>query len=231
MADETTQLLERIKRQGYTPRKTSEGHYEVIDREGRPVRLPEGQPFRFAATPSDSHSVKNSEQTLRRIGVLPAKNGDGRKLERDVLKGRSNDLRSEVLLLMDDHNHTQADISHFADRWAAQHGIAVPSYSQGVISRFLKGGYLSNATYPWLSAAMSAIRRNNGIIPSMEHPGRRDEPQPELGEVGVEVEGESPERNKLPELAFDVMQTIYKEEKDHEAIMALVLEVAKLEQQ
>ena len=228
MADETQQLLNRIKRQGYTPSKSSEGHYQVFDPSGQLVRLETGQPFHFAATPSDHHAIQNSEATLRKLGVLPAKNGGKKLTKREVLKEHADQLRTELQQLMKDHDYKQSDIYHFADEWAAAHGIGVPVQSAGVVSKLLKGHSLSDPSYQWLSAAMSAIRRNNGIIPSMEHPGVR-QPQPEPEETGIQVEGESPERVKLPRLALDVMQTIYKEEKDHDAIMALVEEIAKLE--
>jgi hypothetical protein len=225
MADDTQQVLDRIKQNGYTPRKTSEGHYEVIDREGQRVRLESGQPFHFAATPSDHRAISNAEQTLRGLGILPAKNGGGNILKRDVLKDWWISGTKQLM----DIRYKQSDVYHFADKWAAAHGIGVPVSSAGVVSKLLKGHSLSNVSYQWLSSAMSAIRRNDGIIPSMEHPGRIEQPQTVGEALGIQVEGESPERVKLPRLALDVMQTIYKEEKDHDAIMALVEDVARLE--
>lgn len=232
MADETTQLLDRIKHEGYTPRRSGDGHYEVIDREGEVVRVPDGRPFRFSFSPRSGSSVKSAERELRQLGVLPSKNGDGKKMRRSDLTKQSDKLRGEVNRLLDS-GLKQSDIYHFADKWAEQHGIGVPVSGAGVVSKLLKGHSLSNVSYPWLSSALSAIRRNNGTIPSMEHPGvRQPQPEPEVEEVGVEVEGESKVKIvKIPQLALDTLQAIYKEEKDHEAIMALIEQIAKLELQ
>jgi hypothetical protein len=179
--------------------------------------------------------MKNAVSQLRQAGVLPqpaeAKHedngrGEALKLKRTELKVYSDALRGEVVALMAKGNLTQADIYHFADRWAQAHQIPVPGFPQGVMSKFLKGKTLSNVSYRWLTSAVSAIKRNEGKIPDTPEVVKN-----ETNPKGIEVESDSPRQlpAKLPELAFDVMQTIYKEEKDDDAIMALVLEVAKLE--
>jgi len=95
-----------------------------------------------------------------------------------------------------------------------------------VMSKFLKGNALSNVSYRYMTSAISAIQRNGGKIPDTPVVVKN-----ESDPKGIEVEAETPKPmpTKLPELAFDTMQMIYKEEKDHDAIMALVMEIAKLE--
>lgn len=237
MADQVTELRQRIHKEGYDTRTSLDGHIEVIDPDGNVVRHKSGKPLRFPSTPSDTRGMKNAVAQLRDAGVLPRPargrrrdngRGEAQHIPRTVLKQYSDALREEVKTLMVEHDLTQANIYHFADRWAATHGIPVPSFPQGVMSKFLKGGSLNNANYRYFTAAVSAIRRNEGKIPDIPYVTTTE------GEPGasIEVVAEEPTRlpTKLPTLAFDAMQMIYKEEKDHDAIMALVLEIAKLEQ-
>lgn len=243
--DETTQLRQRIHREGFDTEKV-EGHWQVRDKEGKIIRHKSGKPLRFASSPSDSHSVKNAVSQLRDAGVLPpatkakAKtNGSTtkQKLPRNVLKQYSATLRVELIQLMKQYGFSQAHISHFADYWAGQHNLHAPTFGQGVISKFLRGTALGNENYVWLTAAVSAIRRAEGKIPSVDEllAGKvktevPEEPPNEPG-ASIEVVGESNMPPKLPQLALDTMQMIYKDEKDHDAIMVLVQDIARLEQQ
>lgn len=251
MADDITQLRHRIHREGYDTQKTGDGHYIVIGPHGAVVRHKSGKPFTLPSTPGNNpHNIKRQVSMLQDLEVLPRMSqakatdngkGDKPKLHRNVLKQYSDTLRPEVVQLMKEHDITQAQIVKFADQWAQQHEIAGPSWGPGVISKFLKGTTLTNTSYVWLTSALSAIRRNDGKIPSMgTHLEQRPDGNLEEVENGdvdpneagasIEVEGEStPRPPELPHLALSVMQAIYKEEKDHEGIMALVQEVARLE--
>jgi len=239
MASEVQQLRDRIHREGYDTRKTPDGHWEVLTPKGDVVRYRGGTPLRFPSTPSDPRGLKNAVAQLREAGVLPqpaarvVKRDNGRgevlKLKRTELKVYSDALRGEVVALMEKGNLTQADIYHFADRWAAEHGIPVPSHPQGVMSKFLSGNMLSNLSYRYMTAAVSAIKRNDGVIPEMERAIVQEKNEPKE----IEVETSNPGYKgpvKLPQLALDTMQMIYKDEKDHDAIMALVQDIARLEQ-
>jgi hypothetical protein len=241
MANDITQLRDRIHREGYDTQKTGDGHYIIVGRQGEVVRHKSGKPVTIPSTPGGSpKDLKRYVSILRDAGVLPKpaqakvkSNGKSTtKLGRDTLKTYSDALRLEIADLINQHNLRQSDIYNFADAWAIQHGMPKPSHSAGVLSKFLKGGSLTNEKYVWLTSALSAIKRNNNQIPSMAHPQRKEEPEPAAEEPGatIEVAGESaPRQAQLPQLAMDVMQTIYREDKDHEAIMNLVQQVARLE--
>jgi hypothetical protein len=100
-----------------------------------------------------------------------------------------------------------------------------------MVSRFLKGRGLGNKSYTFLTAAFSAMKTLGDDVPRA--PQIRTlltTSEPATPPKPIEVEGESPKRPEaLPKLAFEVMQHVYREDKDHDAIMALVEEIAKLE--
>jgi len=233
------ELRREIHKRGYDTERDGKGHYNIF-KDGEIVRTKKGIPLEIPSTPSTHRGVNNAVARLRDAGVLPKpaevkrRNGNGKvKLDRDRLKQYSDALRVEVQTLMRDHKLTQSDISHYADYYASQHGIAVPSFGQGVISKFLKGQYLSNPNYKWLSSAVSAIKANKGEIPKANETRGLMQKQADRAGEGIKVVTEDPTPTplppRLPKLAFDVMQLCYAEEHNDDAIRAIVEEVAKME--
>jgi hypothetical protein len=237
MATQIDELRRAIHKEGYDTR-LSGGHYQVFDAEGKPVRhKTSNNPITFASTPGGGRSIDNIVATLRRNGVLPTpaapkpRTNGGKKLGRQRLAQYCSVLRDELKKIMAEADPPlrQADVWRYADYYAGQHGLAVPARSEVTISQFLKGGNLNDVNYKWLSAAVSAIKANEGKIPRsgelQKMPSPKDEPKP----IEVEAEDPKPAPNKLPKLAFDLMQAIYNPDKDHDTIRALIDEVARLE--
>lgn len=232
MADAIAELRREIHRRGYDTRKDNAGHYEVFDAEGKMVRTKRGKPVKIASTPVEgrSRSLANTVSMLRSAGVLPPptkvkpRQESKVKLGRDRLAQYSKVLRDELVRLMELYELNQAQVYRYADYYAGQHGMPVPSNPQGVISKFLKGTNLMNKNYQWLSAAVSAIKANEGI-PDMTTADETPEPQ----ETGVEVEGTSTTPKRIPSLAFDAMRLMYADSPDDAEIREVVEKIARLE--
>ena len=233
MADRVGELRRELHRRGYDTKK--DGHHIKIFKDGDPVRTRKGMPLEIVIT-GDDRSFNNTLSNLRDAGVLPPrideeamKRARGKKkVPRSMLVTQSNDLREELQLVMEEYSLTQADVVHYADYYAGQHNIHIPSYGQGAISKFLKGTYLTAPNYMWLSTALEAIQALDGKIPKgeelKEKMPQKEEPK------GIEVEGTSSHAiTRTPDLAFETMQAIYREEKDDDAILDLVQRIAKLE--
>jgi hypothetical protein len=243
MADAIAELRREIHKRGFDTRKNNKGHWQVFDAQGDIVRTKKGNSIEFASTPGGGRSIANTVAMLRSAGVLPRPTEvkprkTSTKLTRDRLKQYSDTLREELVQLMKTHDLTQSDVWHYAWYYNTQHPpllMSSEASAQTTISRFLKGHGLSNSGYAFLSAAISAMKSLNGDIPRAAEIRTRltaSAPQPEQAKVvGIEVEGESPTRSvaPLPDLAFRTMSMIYREDKDHDAILDLVGEIARLE--
>ena len=59
---DTKKILAEAERQGFTVRRTSKGHHQVRDADGRIVAV-------FAGTASDHRSIRNSLAALSRAGL------------------------------------------------------------------------------------------------------------------------------------------------------------------
>ncbi len=234
MATAIDELCREIHKQGYETEKGRDGHFRVL-KDGEPVREPGGKPIRFAGTPTrgKARAIANAVGKLRRAGVLPRPaeangNGNGRALNGP----RSDELRPQLEALMTEYGLRQSDVSAFADLLASVRLQAVPSYGQGVISKFLKGGSLSDPNLAWLGGAIDEIAEAGGI----PEPEPEAEPEPPPA-VAPEPAPEPPpakrdrreRRPAVPSLALDVMQALYAEGRDDKAIRALVERVAELE--
>jgi hypothetical protein len=235
---EVDELRREIHKRGFDTERDGKGHYNIF-KDGEIIRTQKGVPLTIPGTPSDHRALKNAVSILRDHGVLPKPaevkaNGHRQnvKLKRDRLKQYSDALRGEVVELMKKYGLSQSDISHFADYYAHQHGSHRPTFGQGVLSKFLKGTSLGNENYNWLTQAVSAINAAEGQIPKADETRGMMSRQKEKAEKGIEVVTEEkvkPMPPKLPKLAFEVMQMIYKEEKDDSDVIDLVHKVAKLE--
>jgi hypothetical protein len=230
MADAVSELRRELHKRGYDTKREG-AHYKVYNGDGNVVRTKKGQPLSLPTTPSDRRALNNSISNLRDAGVLPRPRvvRTQKKVPRTTLIDQSAELRGELRAAMEEYKLSQAEVSHYADYYAGQHGISVPSFGQGVVSKFLKGTYLSPANYMWLSSALHAIKAEGGKIPKGEALKEKI-PQPSE-DVGVEVEGEShvPIKAPLPDLALETMSMIYREDRDHDAILDLIHRIARLE--
>jgi hypothetical protein len=242
MADAIAELRREIHKRGFDTRKSNKGHWQVFSAQGDIVRTKKGNSIEFASTPGGGRSIANTVAMLRSAGVLPRPTEvkprkASTKLTKERLSQYSNSLREELKILMQAHDLTQSDVWHYAWYYNAQHPprlLASEASVQTTVSRFLRGAGLGNEAYTLLSAAVSAIKAANGDIPRAAEIRTQltaSAPQPEQAKVvGIEVEGESHAHpTRLPKLAFEAMQLIYREDKDHDAIMALVATIAKLE--
>lgn len=231
MADAISELRREIHRRGYDTRKTNDNHYEILTSEGELVRTKKGIPITIPSTPGGGRGMNNAVAVLRDAGVLPrpAQSTSPRqikmKLDQDRLKQYCTVLRGELVALMADYNLRQVDVYQYADHYASQHGLPVPSNPQGVVSKFLKGTNLMNANYQWLSSAVGAIKANEGI-PAMTTDVVPTPPEPK----GIEVEGESRVKaRKIPSLAFDAMRLMYQTDPNDVEIREVVDRIAALE--
>jgi hypothetical protein len=132
---------------------------------------------------------------------------------------------------MDEYGLRQTDIWHYADYYAGQHKLAVPARGEVTLSAFLSGNGLNETNYDWLSNAIKAIKAVKGDIPKAADIRAMSEKPVAAIKVVAEDENDKPPPQvpKVPTLAFDAMRMIYDTEKDHDAIMALVQDIAKLE--
>jgi hypothetical protein len=240
---EVQDLRTALHKRGYDTKPNGSGHFEVYTPEGKRLVTNNGQTITIPCTPKAS-ALRMTVALLRDKGALPPTvKGGGNKvtvrrqeqhLTRVQLKRKTTELRNDVTRLMEEHGLKQTDIYHYADYYAGQHGLPVPANPQGIVSKLLKGqSYLMNEPFKYLRAAVDAIKAANGEIPRAEEIRRmtNGHVQPKTEPKGIEVVSEDPKPlpPRVPKLAFEVMQAIYTDEKDADAILALVREIAELE--
>jgi hypothetical protein len=241
MADAINELRRELHKRGYDTRKNTANHYVVFDSQGDEVRTKTGKPITLPSTPSDTRALNNVVATLRDAGVLPKPKEvkathRAAKLKKAQLRQYSDALRVELTTVMRDYRLNQTDVYHYGNWYADQHGLPhpPPANAQTMISTFLRGRSLGNESYDYLTRTISAIKASNGDVPKaaqirrMMTASEPDTPKDEPKEI--EVVGESKVKVvKTPQLAFEVMQAIYREDNDPDLILDLVTRVAKLE--
>jgi len=228
-----------MEKLGYKFRRLPAGHIGIYTPTGQRVRMPDNRPLNMPSTPSDHRTAENLLASLRQAGV--ELNGEKPKKKaypkgRRVADSKVSELRAHVHAMIHD-GLTQSDIYRYADRYADANGGYKPKGSQTALSGFVNGGGMTEQTFAWLENAVTMILANGGMIP--------DRPRVKLGKVederepeklvGVEHEGESKvapvHPPRIPKLALETMSWIYREDKDHDAIAALVEAIAELELQ
>jgi hypothetical protein len=238
MANPVQELRQRIHKEGYDTRKTTDGHWEVFAPDGNKVRFKSGMPVLIADTPRSENSLKKAVNDLRSVGVLPKPTTPQPrqpKFSTKQLTAKTHELRHDMKLLIELYELRQTDIYHYADYYAEQHGLPVPSGPEQMVSRVLSGkqNYLMNDPYRYLRAAVDAIKAADGDIPRAEELRARTangNPQLEPEPKELEVVSENPTKVvRSPKLAIEVMRWIADPNKDWDVIESLVNEIAKLE--
>ena len=243
---EVQDLRRKLHERGYDTRQTGSGHFAVYKTNGSPLTTSKGQPITIPSTPSQG-ALNRTIATLRDLGALPKLADQTRlnkmrarrdeKLNKSQLKEKTRILRAEMEQVMVDYSLKQADIYHFADWYASQHGIPVPANPQGIVSKLHKGqASMMNEPYRWLRSAIDAIKAAEGKIPkadeirAMNGKPQEARPEPEESGVGVKVEDRTAVHVATsPKLAIEAMRWIYAEVKDDDRIEQLINEIAKVE--
>lgn len=234
MASTVSELRRKIHDEGYETKKDRKGHWNVYRPNGELVRTDKGVPLTLSDTPSNPNWLNRATTQLRAAKVLPPLKEPLPRVKGTKSKAQVSQLRGDLAQLLIDHKLSQSDFYHFGNQYHEQHRLAAPLNPQGMTSKFLRGAGVSDLGFDYLRRTVDAIKASNGNVPSAQEIRERmtpPAPQPEKAkDVGVEVEGESQVHvTRLPDLAFETMQLIYREEKDEDAILDLVQRIARLE--
>jgi hypothetical protein len=266
LANELAALRHALREQGYIARLTPAGHFEVRDQKtNEPLRHEDGRKVTLPSTPGDHRALANCRAKLKKLGLDtgPQPKREDREMANNTIalerarserKAKSHVLRERLKALMLDQEPplSQSDVYHWGAAYAAEHGIHVPGNPQTQLSSFLRGAFLTDDNYAYMSAVVSAIAAAKGEIPRASEGRKRAAPaaepatlpeDPEAGEaadagaaepeaeLGIQVEGQSSQNGRrpyVPMLALETMQAIYNRP-SAEAVQDLCRRIAEAE--